>query len=78
MDFSQVIFYYIFKSYYYREERAYSVLLKRETDRIHAIKSHCQIHLDINYNSKVEVKPKALLENCIYLFIFGWKKQMEL
>lgn len=44
---------------------------------VHVLGTDCQIHQDIKYNSKVEVKSKALLENCIYLFIFGsrrWKK----
>lgn len=44
---------------------------------VHVLGTDCQIYLDIKYNSKVEVKSKALLENCIYLFIFGlrrWKK----
>lgn len=36
---------------------------------IHVLGTDCQIYLDIKYNSKVEVKSKVLLENCIYLFL---------
>lgn len=55
------------------KQRAHSVLFKKE-DGVH-IGSDYQIHLDIKYNSKVEVKPKALLENCIYLFLVGQNGQ---
>lgn len=41
---------------------------------VHVLGADCQIHLDTKYNSKVEIKPKALLENYIYLFVFGWRK----
>lgn len=78
MDFSQVAFYYTFKSWHYWAERTYSVLSKRENERVHVLGTDCQIHLDIKYNRKIKVKPKGLLENCIYLFIFGWRKCKKL
>jgi hypothetical protein len=75
MDFSQVVFYYTFKSYHYWAERAYSVVFKRKNDKVHMlVQADCEIHLGIKYSSKVEVKSwqlKVFLDDCIYLFIFG-------
>lgn len=68
MDLSQVVFYYTLRVTI-TKRREHLQYYSREKIRVHVLGADCQIHLDIKYNCRVEIKLKAFLENCIYLFL---------